>query len=232
MNSDSLVSVIIPVYNCEQYLAEAIQSVLCQTGSRLEVIVVDDGSTDASAEVARSFGSSVRYCYQANAGIGAARNCGIASAAGNLYAFLDADDRWVEGKLAKQIAALEDDHSLDMVFGQVVQLQDGPEWQRGVTENGFGHGDMMPGMLPGSLLVKRSAFDRVGLFKTDLKVGEFIDWYARAMELGLRSKMLPELLLWRRLHRTNQGVRERQSVTDYARVLKASLDRRRAGKSL
>jgi hypothetical protein len=87
-------------------------------------------------------------------------------------------------------------------------------------------------MVPGTLLVKRPAFDRVGLFKTDLKVGEFIDWYARAMELGLRSKMLPELLLWRRLHRTNQGVRERQSVTDYARVLKASLDRRRAGKSL
>src|SRR5215471_18905764 len=135
MNSNPRVSVIIPVYNCEQYLAEAIQSALSQTGSTLEVIVVDDGSTDASAEVARSFGSRVRYCYQANAGIGAARNCGIAMAVGNLYAFLDADDRYVKGKLAKQIAVLEDDPSLDMVLGQVVQLQDGPEWQRGTTEN-------------------------------------------------------------------------------------------------
>jgi glycosyltransferase involved in cell wall biosynthesis len=226
------VSVIIPVYNCEQYLAEAIESVRCQTGSALEVIVVDDGSTDASAEVARSFGSSVRYCYQAHAGIGAARNCGIAAAGGNLYAFLDADDRWVAGKLAKQIAVLEDDDSLDMVFGQVVQLQDGPEWQRGIAETGLAQRTLMPGISPGTVLMKRSAFDRVGPFKTDLKVGEFIDWYARAMELGLRSKMLPDLFLWRRLHQANQGVRERQSATDYARVLKASLDRRRARKSL
>jgi len=87
---------------------------------------------------------------------------------------------------------------------------------------------MVPGMVPGTMLIKRAAFDRVGKFQGGLKVGEFIDWYARAVELKVRSLVLPELLLWRRIHDSNQGVRERQSVTDYARVLKAKLDRKRA----
>jgi hypothetical protein len=86
---------------------------------------------------------------------------------------------------------------------------------------------MVPGMVPGTMLIKRDAFFRVGLFKGNLKVGEFIDWYARAVELKVRSLILPELFLWRRIHDSNQGVRERQSVSDYARVLKAKLDRAR-----
>jgi hypothetical protein len=87
---------------------------------------------------------------------------------------------------------------------------------------------MVPGMVAGTMLIKRRALFRVGRFKDDLKVGEFIDWYARAVELQVRSLVLPDLLLWRRIHDSNQGVRERQSVTDYARVLKAALDRKRA----
>ena len=74
----------------------------------------------------------------------------------------------------------------------------------------------------------RDAFERVGMFLGGWNVGEFIDWYARAVELNVRSLVMPELLLWRRIHDSNQGIRERQSVTDYARVLKAKLDRRRA----
>jgi hypothetical protein len=78
--------------------------------------------------------------------------------------------------------------------------------------------------------VPRAAFERVGPFRTDLKFGEFIDWFARAVELGLRHRLLPEVLLWRRLHDDNLGIRERQSLpSDYAAVLKAALDRRRAG---
>jgi glycosyltransferase involved in cell wall biosynthesis len=229
MQETPLVSVIIPVYNYDRYLGEAIESVLGQTYQHLEVIVVDDGSTDRSAEVAKSFADrGVRYRYQANAGIGPARNTGLESAGGEFIAFLDADDRWPLQKLERQLKALESDETLEMVFGYALQLQNGPEWEAAVREYKSSIAGMVPGMVPGTMLIKRDAFFRVGLFKGNLKVGEFIDWYARAVELKVRSLILPELFLWRRIHDSNQGVRERQSVSDYARVLKAKLDRARS----
>jgi glycosyltransferase involved in cell wall biosynthesis len=228
MRETSLVSVIIPVYNYDRYLAEAIESVLSQTHPHLEVIVVDDGSTDRSAEVARSFaGRGVRYCHQVHAGIGPARNRGVELAQGEFLAFLDADDRWPQEKLERQLRAFESDPALEMAFGQAVQLHNGPEWESGVKHENPAGGAMVAGMVPGTLLIKRAAFLRVGKFQGDWKVGEFIDWYARAVELQIRSLVLPDLFLWRRIHDSNQGVRERQSVSDYARVLKAKLDRSR-----
>ena len=229
MKESPLVSVVIPVYNYERYLGEAVESVLGQTYQNLEVIVIDDGSTDQSGEVARSFADrGVGYCKQVHAGIGPARNKGVELARGEFLAFLDADDHWPLEKLERQLNAFENDSALEMVFGQALQLQNGPAWEAGVNDKSLTVEGMVPGMVPGTMLIKRAAFDRVGKFKGDLKVGEFIDWYARAVELNVRSLVLPELLLWRRIHDSNQGVRERQSVTDYARVLKAKLDRRRA----
>lgn len=228
MKESPLVSVIIPVYNYDRYLAEAIESALGQTYRRLEVIVVDDGSTDRSGEVARSFaGRGVRYCHQVHAGIGPARNKGVELAQGEFVAFLDADDRWPEEKTWRQLHAFESDPALEMVFGQAVQLHNGPEWEAGVKDKKLPAAGMVPGMVPGTMLIKRETFLRVGKFPGGLKVGEFIDWYARAVELQVRSLVLPDLLLWRRIHDSNQGVRERQSISDYARVLKASLDRKR-----
>ena len=226
---DQLVSVIIPVYNYERYLAEAIESVLNQTHQQLEVIVVDDGSTDRSGEVAESFADrGVQYCRQVHAGIGPTRNKGVELARGEFLAFLDADDRWPLEKIERQLNAFESDQTLEMVFGYALQLQNGPEWEAGVKDYKPSVAGMVPGMVPGTMLVKRDTFVRVGLFKGGLKVGEFIDWYSRAVELNVRSLILPELLLWRRIHDSNQGVRERQSVSDYARVLKAKLDRARS----
>ena len=228
MKESPLVSVIIPVYNYDRYLGEAIESVLSQTYRRLEVIVVDDGSTDQSGEVARSFdGRGVRYCHQDHAGIGPARNSGVELAQGEFIAFLDADDRWPEEKTERQLRAFESDPALEMCFGQAVQLQNGLEWEAAVKEKKLPAAGLVPGMVPGTMLIKRAAFFRVGKFQGDWKVGEFIDWYARAVELQIRSVVLPDLFLWRRIHDSNQGVRERQSVSDYARVLKAKLDRKR-----
>ena len=229
MKDNQLVSVIIPVYNYDRYLAEAVESVLSQTYRHLEVIVVDDGSTDQSGEVTRNFaGRGVRYCHQVHAGIGPARNKGVELAPGDFIAFLDADDRWPQEKIERQLRAFESDPALEMVFGHALQLQNGPEWEAGVKDDNRTVAGMVPGMVPGTMLIKRDAFDRVGKFQGDWKVGEFIDWYARAVELQIRSVVLPDLLLWRRIHDSNQGVRERQSVSDYARVLKAKLDRRRS----
>ncbi len=86
----------------------------------------------------------------------------------------------------------------------------------------------MPGYHPGTLLMRREAFLRVGIFETGLNVGEFIDWYLRAVEAGLQSAMLPDVVMRRRLHGTNLVIREKESRSDYARILKASLERRRA----
>ena len=228
MKESPLVSVIIPVYNYERYLAEAIESVLSQTYQNLEIIVVDDGSTDHSGEVAQSFASrGVRYCQQVNAGIGPARNKGVELARGDFLAFLDADDRWPLEKIERQLKAFDNDPALEMVFGQALQLQNGPAWEAAVKDKNLTVAGMVPGIIPGTMLIKRAAFDRVRKFQGGWKVGEFIDWYARAVELKVPSLVLPDLFLWRRIHGSNQGVRERQSVSDYARVLKAKLDRSR-----
>ncbi|MDV2504691.1 MAG: glycosyltransferase family A protein, partial [bacterium] len=124
-DSSRLVSVIIPAYNCEDFLAEAIASALAQTYLPVEIIVVDDGSTDRSGDVANSFKNpEVRYFYQPNSGAGAARNQGTNLARGSYFAFLDADDVWLPDKLTLQMAAFDDDPGLDIVFGLVSQFYD------------------------------------------------------------------------------------------------------------
>src|SRR2546425_4156042 len=96
------VSVVIPVYNGEQYLAEAIQSVLDQTYRNFEVIVVDDGSTDGSASVVKKYGETIRYVHHSNGGVCKTRNTGIAVTQGTYLGFLDQDDLWLPDKLAVQ----------------------------------------------------------------------------------------------------------------------------------
>jgi glycosyltransferase involved in cell wall biosynthesis len=223
----ALVSVILPVYNCERYLAEALGSVQNQTYRPLDVILVDDGSKDGSAVVARGFEPSLRYCFQPRRGIGAARNHGVKLARGSFLAFLDADDRWVEHKLERQMKALVAHPELDAVFGHVKQFVS-PELGKDVTARLRCPPQPMAGYVPGAMLIRRESFDRVGSFETGTKVGEFLDWCLRAVESGLRMKMLPELVLWRRLHESNQGIRERGALTDYLSILKASIDRRRS----
>ncbi|MHB1567642.1 MAG: glycosyltransferase family 2 protein [Solirubrobacteraceae bacterium] len=103
-----MVSAVIPAFNAERFVAEAIESVLGQVHVQVECIVVDDGSTDRTAEVVGRYGERVRLLRQANAGVSAARNNGAAAGSGSFVAFLDADDRWHPAKLERQLAALRD----------------------------------------------------------------------------------------------------------------------------
>ena len=105
-----------------------------------------------------------------------------------------------------------------------------PELDGATTRKAYRPPGSMPGYSPGAMLVRRPAFERVGPFETGWRVGECISWYLRATEAGLRTLMLPDLVLRRRLHETNTGIRERGAAADYMRILKASLDRRRAAK--
>lgn len=222
-----LVSVIMPVYNGERYLADAVESVLAQTGGPVELIVVDDGSTDRSAEIARAFGAAVRYVYQDNAGQSAARNRGIQLAQAPFLAFLDDDDYWSPGKLALQLAVLTGDPTVEAVFGHVRQFVS-PDIPPEAAARVRYHAEIMPGHVPGTMLIRREAFDRIGAFDPRLRVGEFVQWYAHAVDLGLRAVMLPEVVLHRRLHEDNEGIKQRAEAVQYVRVLKATLDRRRA----
>jgi glycosyltransferase involved in cell wall biosynthesis len=120
------VSVVIPVYNGAATLRRAIRSALLQTGCILEVIVVDDGSTDLTPEILREFQGQVRTVRQSNAGVGAARNKGLDLATGQYIAFLDADDEWLPGKLEKQLAALARFPNADLVYcGAIYRTADG-----------------------------------------------------------------------------------------------------------
>src|SRR3712207_5607912 len=101
------VSVLIPTYNCARYLSRAIDSVIAQTYKDYEIIVIDDGSTDDTKQVIDRYGNSVKYSYQSNRGLSAARNASIGNSTGELIAYLDADDLWYENRLALGVAFLD-----------------------------------------------------------------------------------------------------------------------------
>ena len=222
-----LVSVMIGAYNAAPYLGEAIESVFAQDYEPIELVVVDDGSTDGTADVARSF-APVKVICQENGGNGAARNRAVENASGELYAFLDADDRFTLGKLSLQKAALDADPGLDMVFGHVREFLS-PELDE-ETRAGLRPPapEPMPWTAPNLMLIRRESFRRVGPFTTAVRVGVTVDWFARAAEAGLRYTILPEVVLERRLHTQNNGLRERASRSQYLEVIRQAMERRRA----
>lgn len=225
--STPLVSVVIGVYNCAHYLGEAIESVLNQTHTNLELIVVDDGSTDGSGAVADAYGHPVRCVRQPNGGMAAARNRALPETQGSFLAFLDADDRFPARKLEQQLAVFDADPELDVVYGHVTEFvsPDIDDEARALLREPVHD---VPWPTPNLMLVRRDSFDRVGPFAEELKVGIGVDWHARSCEAGLRSVTPPILALERRLHADNNGIRKRGVRPQYLHVLKASLDRRRA----
>lgn len=226
-----LVSVMIGVYDGAPYLGEAIESVLSQDYEPLELIVVDDGSTDGSGDVARSF-DGVQVVRQENAGNGAARNRAVEQATGALYAFLDADDRFAPHKLALQQAALEAASGLDMVFGHVREFLS-PELDEPTRASLRPPAPKpMPWTSPNLMLIHRDAFERVGPFTSAVRVGVTVDWFARAAEAGLRYAILPDVVLERRLHTQNNGLRERASRSQYLEVIRQAMERRRGAAAL
>ena len=220
MTEAPLISTIIPLFNCEKYVGAAIESILAQNYQPMQIIVVDDGSTDGSAAVARSF-PQVEYHFQENAGVASALNKGLAEAKGEFIAFLDSDDLWMEGKLKLELDAFARDPDLDMVMGNVEQFRetgpDTPPVSLGIFD----------GYLKITVLVRRSSLFRVGLFDPQWKTGDFIDWYIRATELPLKTAMLPDVVARRRIHDTNMGIREREARSEYPRIMRMALERRR-----
>jgi glycosyltransferase involved in cell wall biosynthesis len=227
MSAAPRISVIINSYNSARYIAAAIDSVLAQTLAPCELLVMDDGSTDETEAVARGYGPALAWAQQAHSGVAAARNASLERVRGDLIAFLDADDMWVPAKLAIQAAAFRAQPAPDAVFGHVRQLIS-PDLDPAVAASVWAPDYPVPGRIASTMLVTPQALARVGGFTTQLRITEFLDWYARALEAGLRMPMLPDLVAWRRIHGANQSLRDSADRLEYPRVLKAALERRRA----
>jgi glycosyltransferase involved in cell wall biosynthesis len=225
MKAQPTVGLVTPVWNGERYIGEAIDSVLAQDRRVLDYVIVDDGSEDASAEIAEAYGPPVRVVRQTNAGIGTARNVGLSSVRGELVGFLDADDLLTAVSIAARVAVLEADPDIDVVFGAVrrfSELRDGLPVALNAPQ---------PGRYPGAMLGRREVFERIA-FPTSTVRGEGLEWLLRAREAGVRERMLADQVLWRRIHGENHSIVHRDEVGEFARTLKASLDRRRAAGEL
>jgi glycosyltransferase involved in cell wall biosynthesis len=213
------VSAAIAVRDGERFLAEAIESTLAQTVPCSEVIVIDNGSTDQSREIAESYGDAgVRVVEEPEAGIARARNAALAAYRGTHLSFLDADDLWEPRKNEVQLAALTSPDPPEIVFGHVVQFREGAD----------GQSQPQRGLLVASLAA-REAWDRIGRWPTEVaNTAEGLDFILRVRRAGLREMVIDDVVQRRRIHGENVGVRERETRTDMARVMKRELDRRRA----
>ncbi|PDV97072.1 glycosyltransferase family 2 protein [Candidatus Chloroploca asiatica] len=218
------ISVIIPVYNGERFLAEAIQSVLDQTLPPDEIIVVDDGSTDNTAAIVAGLASTspLPICYvdQENQGPAAARNHGIRLAKGDFLAFLDADDLWVCHKLADQYSYLVEHTDIIVVWGlvQLCAIQDGTCVDTGEPWHG-------PNL--GCALFRREAFQQVGGLDISLRVSEDLDWLLRSREANLPQTVINNVVLRYRLHDSNTWLGRQKVSESLLYALKKRLDRRR-----
>ncbi len=226
LTSRESVSVVIPVYNGEKFLGEAITSLLRQTVPVQDIVVIDDGSTDRTPQIATDFGPPVRCYRQERQGPPAARNLGIEKAASEWISLLDADDVWPEDSLRLQLEWIKKDPSLQIVVGYAL-LWPGPE-EASVP---------VPLELPeeprlilnlGSALIRRSLFDRLGLLDPELVYCDDWDWFMRARELGIRMQVHNGLVLYYRRHAGNLTNNQSLNNRYIVKMLKQSLDRRRA----
>jgi glycosyltransferase involved in cell wall biosynthesis len=222
-----LVSIVIPVYNGERFVAEAVDSALGQSWVPLEVVVVDDGSTDSTLRVLERYASTIRLVSQSNSGQAAARNSGVVEASGQVIVHLDADDLLPPTSVAVRMAALVENPCLDAVFGHVEQFFD-PGMNESARRRISLPAQPLPGISGGGLLVTRAFFDQVGWLNTSLATGADMDWMMRAHEAGMRQHVLPDVVLRRRIHGANMGLSNARARSGRLRILKAALDRRRA----
>ena len=229
-----LVSVIMPAYNAERYLADSIRSVLAQTYADWELVVVDDGSTDGTARVARGFALAderVRYLYQENGGQGSARNTGLRNSRGTLVAFLDADDLWAADKLARQVAALEES-GCDVVFSGGYIFSDdgaGDETAPFKTPRGkFGGAEMFDRLFAEnfipvlSVLARKQALADAGFFAEERQYQNCEDYelWLRLAERGALFFGMGERLVRYRRHAASMTHRQSKILLPMIAVLR------------
>lgn len=222
---EPLVSVIVPVYNGERYLREAVESIRRQPHPHVEIIVVDDGSTDQSAALAESLGPPVRLIRQPHRGLPAAHNQGLAASGGEFMAFLDCDDLWTEDKLAIQLALLREHPGIDIVLGHTRRMWMAASGGGGTLTRQVS--EPVLALMLGAALIHRSVFDTVSTFDETITHSDDWDWFMRARELGVRLVVHPEVTVLYRRHGENMTNQVAESMTSFAKMLQKSIARRR-----
>ena len=219
-----MISVIIPVFNGVRFLPGAVRSILAQDYPALDIIVVDDGSTENVAEAARSLPVDVRLFRQENAGPAAARNRGIREATGEILAFLDVDDEWPAGNLRHMSTVLSTTPGLDVVIGHGQLMRDDADGRDQVFVGN--PRESFPWYISAALF-RREAFTKVGRFDETLHFGEDSDWFKRAAEAALTIERLPNVSLLVRRHAGNMTRGKSMAELNVLRVFKNALDRQR-----
>jgi uncharacterized protein (DUF1919 family) len=225
--SNSFVTVIIPVYNGERFLAGAVQNVLRQNYDPLEIIIIDDGSTDRTASIASTFKHCVRYYCQPNRGPAAARNLGIEEARGDVVAFLDVDDLWPINKLKRQTNYLAANPSVEIVQGLIQNMAldtSAPTGELIFEETT----EPYKFINLGSAIYRRSVFEKVGLLDETLCDNEDMDWFFRAWEKNVTKVVLDHVGLFYRKHDCNMSRQQDRCDLQLVRLFKKHLDRSRA----
>lgn len=232
MTAPRLVSCVVPAFNSAAYLREALESISAQTYRPIEIIVVDDGSKDDTAEVVAAYRPSVRFVTQPTAGPAATRNRGVREARGELIAFLDADDLWHPEKLARQTARLDARPELDVSVTHIENFwipELAAEAER-LRDDARTH--PMPGYVTMTMMARRRVFDTTGLFDESLWHTDAGDWFLRAADAGAVIEMLADVLVLHRMHHANLSRRYGpDSRAEFVRMVKRSLDARRGGGS-
>ncbi|MBL1211027.1 glycosyltransferase family A protein [Geminocystis sp. GBBB08] len=222
--NNPLISVIIPAFNAEKYLKEALESVIKQNYHPLEIILIDDGSTDNTAKIAKSF-QNIKYIYQENSGHAIARNNGIKIAKGEFIAFLDADDLWTPNKLSLQINYLNEHPDINYVLGQQkIFLESGikkPKWLKDEYLD-----NAIPAYLLSALLTRKSIFNQIGYFDSSYKHGNDSDWLLKTIDARLSMYIIPEIVLLKRIHDANQSHNIEEMKSDVLSFLRASIKRK------
>lgn len=209
MNPNPRVSVVIPAYNCDRYIVQAVGSVLAQTYSDYEIIVIDDGSTDKTRQVLAVFEDFIRYIYQENQGVSAARNLGIRESKGELIAFLDADDYFLIHKLAVQVAAFDAQPALGIVNSgwRLVNQKGKPIsdiqlWQHS-TKLDLENWVLWKPVLPSAMMFRRDWLERVGGFNVQLRYAEDIELVLHLSLKGCEAVWVTQTTVCYRLHDQN-----------------------------
>ena len=217
------ISVVTPVYQGERFLADAMESIRAQTRPADEVVVVDDGSTDGSADVAEAIAADwpvLRLIRRENAGSAAARNTGIAATTGDLITFLDADDMMLPERLATQEAHLGAHTDADVVMGrEELLLEEGvvaPAWIR--TED---DGSARPYLM--SMMARREVLERIGPFDPTFRLSQDLEWMVRARAAGVRVDTLDVVLIRRRMHGGNVVYRTQEIREAMLRAIRTRL---------
>ena len=221
-----LVSVIIPTYNAAHFVGRAIESALSQSLVPDEIIVIDDGSTDNTAAIVKSYGDRVNYQYQPNHGASVARNNGIAIAKNDIIALLDADDYWPVDKLERQTRLLQDNPTTDLVWG-LVKIEYAHQGLERFVSLEKAPDDIAPIPCLGAALFRRRAFEKVGMFDEKLYLSEDWDWYNRVHEkkVNILKDRSTSLHYCRHDHNLTKDIRV--LAQDQLYFLKRTIDRRR-----